>query len=190
MEEYKANSHKSRGETPEKKVEKVVTGKVTSKRRSHFQKLTDLFVPEDMDSVKNYVLMDVVIPAIKDGLFDVVRTILYGESGSHGKSSTKVSYRSYYDSNRRDNTPIRGRSNYAYNDIVLDDRGEAEDVLMHMSELVDTYGVASVADFYDLVGVTSNHTDNKYGWTNMRNASVIRGRDVYKIKLPKALPLD
>ncbi len=191
MDEYKANSHKSKVEADEKKVEKVVTGKVTSKKKSPFRRFTDVFVPEDMTSVKSYILTDVVIPAIKDGIFDTVRTILYGGKGGHGKPSAKVQYRNYYDYNKRDSgMPIRNRNDYDYNDITLDDRGEAEEVLMRMDELIDTYGVVSVADFYDLVGIVGNYTDGKYGWTNLRNASVIRGRDGYKIKLPKALPLD
>ena len=66
----------------------------------------------------------------------------------------------------------------------------AEDVLERMDELIATYQVVSVADFYDLVGVSGNYTDNKYGWTDIRNASVIRVRDGYMIKLPKALPLN
>jgi hypothetical protein len=50
--------------------------------------------------------------------------------------------------------------------------------------------LVSVADLYDLVGVTGNYTDNKYGWTDIRSASVIRVRDGYMLKLPKALPLN
>lgn len=192
MDEYKSNSHKSKVEAEEKRVEKVVTGKVTSKKKSHFRKFTDMLITEDADSLKSYILLDVIVPAIRDGLFDAVRAILYGGGkGGHGKPSTKVQYRSYYDSNRRDGgTSIRSRNDYDYNDIALDDRGEAEEVLMRMDELLDTYGVVSVSDFYDLVGVVGNYTDGKYGWTNLRNATVIRGRDGYKIKLPKALPLD
>ena len=74
--------------------------------------------------------------------------------------------------------------------IILESRGEAEDVLERMDELIATYQVVSVADFYDLVGVSGNYTDNKYGWTDIRNASVIHVRDGYMIKLPKALPLN
>ena len=74
--------------------------------------------------------------------------------------------------------------------LLLESRGEAEDVLERMDELIATYQVVSVADFYDLVGVSGNYTDNKYGWTDIRNASVIRVRDGYMIKLPKALPLN
>lgn len=48
----------------------------------------------------------------------------------------------------------------------------------------------SVADLYDLVGINGNYTDNKYGWFNIRTASVVRVRDGYMIKLPKAVPLN
>ena len=74
--------------------------------------------------------------------------------------------------------------------MILDNRGEAEDVLSRMDELVATYGLVSVADFYDLVGITGNWTDNKYGWTDIRSANVVHVREGYIIKLPKALPLN
>ena len=58
-----------------------------------------------------------------------------------------------------------------------------------MCEAIETYQMVSVADLYDLVGVTGDYTDNKYGWTNLRNAKVVRVRDGYMIDLPKALPI-
>ena len=58
-----------------------------------------------------------------------------------------------------------------------------------MDELIDMYGQVSVADLYDLVGKTCEHTDNKYGWTNIRNAEPVRVRDGYLLKMPKALPI-
>ena len=77
---------------------------------------------------------------------------------------------------------------YSGNDLYSE--GEAEDVLSRMDELIDTYGVVSVADLYDLVGISCNYTDNKYGWTNIRNVEPIRVRDGYMLKLPKAMPID
>ena len=59
-----------------------------------------------------------------------------------------------------------------------------------MCELLDIYKTVTVADLKDLVGVTPIYTDNKYGWTNLRNADVQRVRDGYLLKLPKALPFD
>ena len=82
------------------------------------------------------------------------------------------------------------RSSYSYDDIILNSRGEAEDVLMRMDELMETYGLVRVADLYDLVGITGNYTDNKYGWTNIRNAEIVRVRDGYMIKMPRAVPID
>ena len=42
----------------------------------------------------------------------------------------------------------------------------------------------------DLVGIKGNYTDNKYGWMNIRNAEIMRVRDGYMIKMPRAVPID
>lgn len=203
MDNYKPNSHKSKEEqkesTSEKKVEKVISGTVKSKKKNDIQKFADVFISEDVNNVKSYILLDVLVPAIKKAILDIVTNgidmILYGESGRTKKNSTssKISYRSYYDKENDQkhsyNSPAV-KSGYSYDDIILDNRGEAEDVLSRMDELVATYGIVSVADLYDLVGITGNYTDNKYGWTDVRSATVVRTRDGYLIKLPKVLPLN
>lgn len=57
MEEYKSNSHKSR-ELEEKKIEKVITGKVKTKKKSEIQKIVSLFVSDDVADIKDYILHD------------------------------------------------------------------------------------------------------------------------------------
>ena len=155
MEEYKSNSHKSRERksepVTEKKVEKIISGSAKSKKKSGLQKITNVFVPEDVDDVKSYIFEDIVVPAVKDIILDAVRAFLGVNGNSRGKSSSasKISYRKYYDDReRRDReSSNRTRTGYEYDDIILDNRGEAEDVLSRMDELIDTYGVVSVADF-------------------------------------------
>lgn len=199
MEEYKPNSHRSKeAPAPEKKVEKVVRGSVKAKKKSEIQKFASVFIQEDAQKVKSYILMDVLVPSLKKAISDIVTNgidmMLYGETGRTKKSGTasKVSYRNYYDKreDRRDYNSNRTRSGYDYDDIIVDNRGEAEEVLSRMDELIATYGIVSVADLYDLVGITGNYTDNKYGWTDIRSASVVRVRDGYMLKLPRALPLN
>lgn len=207
MNQYPSNSRKSKEEqrerVPEKKIEKVISGTAKTKKKSEIQKFTDVFVSEDMNSVKSYIVMDVLVPAIKKAISDIVTNgidmLLYGESDNRNSKKNRasnVSYRSYYETrdNRRDRSIDRGYSGrqagYNFDNIILDNRGEAEDVLTRMDELIETYNIVSVADFYDLVGVSCNYTDNKYGWTDIRSASVVRTRDGYMIKLPKAMPLD
>ena len=199
--DYKPNSHKSKidqKEQPnEKKVQKVVRGKVKTKKKK--TSLKDVFISEDAANVKSYVFMDVLVPAVKKAISDIVRDgidmILYGEARSRKSSSNAsyVSYRSYSDRDRREErrySDSRVRSAYSYDDIILENRGEAEDVLTRMDELIDTYGIVSVADMYDLVGISGNYTDNKYGWTNLRNAEPVRVRDGYMLKLPKPGPIN
>ena len=201
--EYKTNSNKSKLEKEnsieDHKVEKVVTGKVITKKKSGFQKFTDEFISEDAKNIKSYVFGEVLIPAIKKAISDIVTDgidmILYGSSGGGSRRSTadKVSYRNYYD--RKEPRPIDRYSSgygssYSYDDIILNSRGEAEDVLSRMDELMETYGLVRVADLYDLVGISGSYTDNKYGWTNIRNAQIVHVRDGYMIKMPRAIPID
>ena len=61
---------------------------------------------------------------------------------------------------------------------------------MRMDELIDVYGIVSVGDYYDLVGIQGDYTSENYGWTNIRNAQVVRVREGYMIKLPIALPIN
>ena len=197
IEEYKSNSHKTRERkkerVAEKKVEKIISGSAKSKKKSGIQKITNIFAPDDVVDVKGYILEDIVVPAVKDIILDTVRAFLGVNGSSRGKSSTssRVPYRKYYDDReRRDSGNRNRRTVYEYDDIILDNRGEAEDVLARMDELIDTYGSVSVGDFYELVGISGNFTDYKYGWSDIHNASVMRVSDGYMIKLPRAVPLN
>ena len=204
MDDYMPNSHKFKEEQKStsienKKVEKVVTGVAKVKKKSEVSKLKDIFISEDASNVKSYIIMDVLVPAIKKAIADIVTNgidmILYGETG-HSKrssSSSKISYRSYYDRRDDDRRYDRDRSlvkqGYDYDDVIIETRGEADAVISRMDEIIDMYGRVSVADLYDLVGITGNYTDNNYGWTNLASAEPIRVRDGYVIKLPKAMPI-
>ena len=117
---------------------------------------------------------------------------MYGESrGKRGRSTAeRVSYRSYYDRNDSYRRPVANYNTFAFNNVVLQSRGEGEEVLTRMDELIDTYGVASVADLNDLIGISGDYTDNKYGWTNVKAGEVMRVRDGYVIKMPRAVPID
>lgn len=202
MTEYKANSHRVKEEQKNKEVVKKdiqPVAKAKTKKKSEVKKFADVFIAEDITSVKDYIVNDVLIPAAKKAISDIITNgidmILYGEARGKDRrrdTGSRVSYTKYYERDR-DRDYDRGRTRrsvYDYDDIILDTRGEAEDVLNRMDDLIDAYGMVSVADLYDLVGVSGNYTDNKYGWTNLRNAEVRRTRDGYLLKLPKALPFD
>ena len=202
MKDYRKNSDKAKKEAEqqnasEKKVTQVAKGSVKTKKKSGFRKLVDAFIQEDATTVKNYIWNEVLVPAVKKTFSDTVTNaldmFLWGKNGGRRPrgNAERVSYRSYYDrpsSSYRESD--RRQRSYDYDDVILDSREEADEVLARMEELLADYKVVSVADFYDLVGITGKTTDNNYGWTDLRSASVVRDRDGYLIKLPRAEALE
>lgn len=203
--DYKPNSHKAKAEEnaiAEKKIEKVISGTAKVRKKTGARKVADVFISEDAVNVKSYILMDVIVPAIKDVLSNVVKDsidmILFGGTSRRGNNKRKsnseyVSYNRFYDS-RRDDRRYESRSTiasrYNFDDITIDSKAEAEEVLERMDELLDTYGMVTVADLCDLVGISCEYTDNKYGWTNLRNAKVVRLRgNEYMLDLPRVTSL-
>lgn len=196
---YPSNSHKNSAApaVTERRVEKVVTGPVKVRKKSEAKKLADIFISEDAGNVKNFIFMDVLIPAIKKAISDIVTNgidmILYGETGRRTRRNSDGSRSSYRDyssgpSTRRDYRAVS--MPYDYDEIVLPDRGKAQEVLDTLEEIIAKYDVARVADFYELVGITPRHTDNKNGWSDISMAKVMAVREGYLIKLPRPLPLD
>lgn len=179
-----------------KEVNKVVNGGVKTKKKSEVHKFADIFFAEDINAVKGYIVYDVMIPALKKMIQETVDIFLYGEKGKsrdHNtraySSNSRASYEKYYDKDRRDDRePNRAKAGFQFDDILFDTRGDAEAVLREMEELLDRFRVASVMDLYSAAGLTCDYTYNKYGWSDLRNAEVVRTRDNdYVIKLPKAM---
>ena len=198
------NSHANRNKPQQKKstpdgkrAEKVVKGAVKTKK-NEMRKLKDVFISEDVVNVKQYIIMDVLVPSIKKAIYEIIvgaldMSLYNGRGDGRRSTADKVSYRDYSSASRKNgrsyDDPRRTTSGYSYDDLIFSTRGEAEAVLARMDELMDEYQIVRVADMYDLAGVTGEHTDNKYGWTNIRNAKIERVRDGYRINMPRALPI-
>lgn len=202
--DYPSNSHKSKQAAPnsnveeKRKVEKVVTGVVKTKKKSDLRKLSDVFIAEDAKNVKSYVFMDVLVPAIKDAVYNIVVDgigMILGKPirGRGASSSTKSDYGRYYDRNDKYRTDYRSprvRSAFDDADLIFESRGEADMVLNELRLELRKYGLVRVGDLYDMAGLTAPYTANDYGWTNLDRADVMRIRDGWIIQLPKPIPLD
>ena len=180
---------------------KKVTAKIVKKKKKWFEKFGESFFGEDADNVLAYLIQDVLLPAAKTTISDIVTSgiemLLFGEAGGRRKSVGRgpVPYGSMYkerDSYRRTNRlEPKARSRFTFDEIVLEDRGEAEDVLSNLLELIENYEVATVADFYELVGIEGEFSDNKYGWFNLSRAFLKRvPSGGFTLVLPKPQLLD
>lgn len=193
------NNTDSEAVLTEKRVQKVTKDAVKTKRND-VRKFADIFISEDISSVKNYIFMDVLVPAIKKAIYDIVTNgidmFLYGGTGK-GKSGSvvgsKVSYGSFYDNknaNVRRNAEPAKSSGFEYDDLEFTSRGDAEMVLQQMNDAISRYGIVTVADMYDFAGLTAPFTSQKYGWMSVGGVPVVRTRDGYILKLPRAVPID
>lgn len=201
---YTPNSHKYKEQqnaspTEEKKVTKVVNGPVKTKRND-VRKLADIFISEDISNVKSYIFMDVLVPAIKKAIYDIVTNgidmFLYGGSGKgrNNQPGAKVSYRNYYEQKNnggyRASDNVRQSNVFDYDDIVFNNRGEAEAALQQMKDIIARYGIVTVNDLYEMTPLSAPYTSQKYGWMDVSNVDIVRVRDGYILKLPRAVPID
>lgn len=210
--EYPGNSKNPRSENEPKNIERVVTGEVVSKKKSLGRRFRDVFIGGDSSSVFEYVVLEVLIPQAKDMLAEAFtqgfERMIFGEprsprGRSTTRSSTPTNYTSYNRYAARGNNPV-GRSDREtrtivrgnlqsrdIDEIVLATRIEAETVLERMYDLLDDYEIVSVSDMKSLVGLSSSHVDNKWGWTTLAGSNVRRDRHGgYALDLPKPEPLD
>jgi len=127
-------------------------------------------------------------------LFDGGRSANRRGRGRRPGGGSYVSYDRYSSRDRRDDSRSlsrRARATHNFDEIILDKRVEAEEVINQLFEIVSKYEQASVADLYNLVGISGQFTDENYGWTDLRGAGVTRlTRGGYLLDLPRPEPLD
>ena len=203
-----------------KKLEPVVNGGVTVHKKSKGKEAVESFLGEEVSEVKDHIVYDMIIPSTKDAISNMfggivdffndmmhefIDTVLFGSSGDVPKtkaSQTYVSYQGYYNSKNRSKSsrPVResrdSSRRHTIDEIEFesDERESAVEkatkVYLEMIDRIEKYHEVSVAEFFDLAGVTLDWTEEQekdaWGW---RDPSAIgkprRRRGKYIIPLPR-----
>ena len=212
--QYPGNSFKQRDEVEEAltkavaeskpKVKQVAKGKV--RKQSLLKKFTRYIIEDSVESAKEKTFGEIIIPGVKtlifDTLTDMLDIMLFGGNGapmgryaaSPRARKGQTSYDKYYNNKTTGNGGRGGGSYrdvpYDPDDIILDTRAQANNALNELNNIIMKYGQASVANFYDIVGVTGEWTDYRYGWTAPRGAGIKPVRDGFMIILPPTVVLD
>lgn len=204
MAEYPDNSHNAKDQQrqnqkkAEHKLEKVITKGAKTRKKSEARKFLGFFIPEDKESVKGYIITDIIIPSIKNGIADVISLVLFGEAGRLGRGgrgggASKISYQKYYRDDRDDRREYsrpRLAGGFDYEEIVFESRGDADLVLDQMEAAINQYGLVTIADLYDLAGMTcQNYLANNYGWSDISTARVVSSRDGFYLQLPRTVQI-
>lgn len=203
MVDYQGNSKKLKGENiPEKKaIEKVVTGTVVVKKKSLGQKIKDTFIEADFRSVAHYVVTGVLIPAARNMIVDAatkgVERMMYGDRTpprggygpprmTYGGTPLRTDYRA-----PQTRPPVTGPRypRAGSNDYIIPTREEAMSVLQSMHDILEMYTEVTVSDLHELMGIPTNHVEQKWGWRHLVGSTVRPDRDGFLLELPQAEPL-
>lgn len=171
-------------------------------KTSKGRKLVDLFIAEDVDTAKGYVLTNFVIPGIKNGILELLRTMFYGKGrfdsnySSFGSNVTRINY---WKGPNGSTSSIKAQSYTGlrdYDHIMVSSMQEAEAIIDYLSDVMERYKRVSIANLYEAASNPQNRipiepTDYKYGWISMRGFDILpKGDGWYLIKTPRPVPLD
>jgi len=210
MQDFPANSRRAqeRSEGPPedertRKIEQVTSAEATRRKRGLGRQFKDTFISGSARSAAEYMVTEVVVPAIRDTLFDAIQggieRLIYGESRSGGmrrgappsySNLGHVNYQGYSKPPVSRSLSQQSRARHDFGEIIIPNRQEAEDVIDLMLEELSRYNSVSVATLYELTGIQSSHTDHRWGWTALRGVKPRRLRDGrYALALPAPIEL-
>lgn len=163
-----------------------VVGKdgVVSTKKSLFGRIAESFLPEDTAEFKRWLIWDRIIPGVQKMILDGIQMIWFHEvrrdSGrgyyeyDRGRRNDYASYyggSSYYGERSRDRRNSYRERNKKFDprNVRLRTRRDAEDVVDALRNRIKDCGSVSVAEFADLIRVSSDYTDNNWGWDDARD---------------------
>lgn len=192
---------------PKNSKEKKVISKGTVKEKSFWTRVRDSFISDEVHDVKSYLVFDIAIPAVKRTLrsllVNTVDMTLFGKPmGDERKSeqrggSTYIAYDRAYDRAYGSSPAPKQKNNNLtvgireLDRVIFNNKEDAVDVLSFLYDNIEQYGVASVADFLGAANVEITPIAHKWGWTDLRGASVEEYPDGsgFYIRFPKTKPV-
>lgn len=204
MEQFPPNSRKAENRVQDKQVKRVTSADAVRRKKPLGKQFSRTFIGGDAKTAAQYTLFNVLVPAAKEALVEAASSgfekLIYGDTrpkrgrqGMGGPSSGPLGYVSYNRTRGETQQPQqqkmlskRSRTRHDFDDIVINSRQEAEEVLDRLFDLVSKYNSATVADLYELTGLESSHTDHKWGWEDLQGATIGRVRGGgYLLNLPE-----
>lgn len=194
---------------------KELTGGTRTQKRSLFRKFIDIFFKDGASpqEIRTYVIEEVIVPSVLENIADAINAAVemrfFGEArrgrrsiGSRNSSTgSKVAYGGYFSGNSDSKRERIARSTKersyreALEDVIFDSLRDAEQVRDDMLEVLENYPQVTVADYKDIlrsygISIKSEHTDNKFGWTDLSTVAPRRARGGgYFLDLPREYPV-
>lgn len=205
--EFPANTRESKLSNEvlddEKKINKVVVGKVVTRRTPIHRTIVRTFVKEDFSTVWRSVVMEVIIPSAQDTLIEGINgfaeRMFGGRSKTIGRSMATLGQTVITNYNKPStirNEPTvatpDGRAMNDFTEFVMSDMGDAKALKAELLRLATEYNYATRFDLYQIFDRPTQHVDNKWGWppADIEGAEIARVRGGgYFLELPKPVSI-
>ena len=202
----------------ERESKMIAQGKTATIKKSFRRRFIETFIADDVtkEDIREYIIKDVVVPAIQDAIMDGINgalSMMFGitiaRAGRAVKSSsgsgTKIQYRSSFssdkDKEKSRSVGRRERRGDGYEIQMVSEEPKAQSILAHILEDINQYDQISVADYYDYFGKETDFTDNNYGWKSTNGIYIQRVpkgfvdengryRNGYAVVMPREVPLN
>ena len=209
MEQYPSNTLKERNKQAQKKekpdLKCVVSGKSKPVPQSFWSKVFVGIKPASGQTMKSFVFDEIVTPliqrAIVEGVTGAINYLVKGDAyadrknnNSFGKSYTNYNGISSGKSNANGNQYVYSGKNSGMEieNVWFESRVDAQRVLDEMQSVIAGYDILTVNGFYDIIGRTNiiDPSNEKFGWSDLRNAYITASRGGWVIHLPHPMPID
>ncbi len=209
MEQYPSNTLKERSkqaqQKPKPELKCVVTGKSKSVPQSIWSKVFVGIKPASGQTMKSFIFDEIVTPliqrAVVEGVTGAINYLVKGDAYADRKATNSFG-KSYINYNGiSSGKPSSGGGQYVYSgknsgmeieNVWFESRVDAQRVLDEMTSVIAQYDILTVNGFYDLIGRTSliDPSNEKFGWSDLRNAYITGARGGWIIHLPRPMPID
>lgn len=200
MVDFPSQSHKAR---EPREVQPVTRAPAKIGKPPTGRRLRQTFFQGDAGTAWGSMIWESFIPGLRDQIEDALHeglsTLLGGGSSVYRRQRNSPGNR--ISRHNPDRAIGSGGSRYE-NQISRDDRrrqdtsavefdsrAEAEACIESLNRSIDSFDVVTLAEFYELVQHTPDHTDYKFGWDELGGARVVHSRGAYHVELPPVITL-
>ena len=134
-----------------------------------------------VESLRGSGFSDMVISLIMNQPESVIRVLDYDHYvNEFGNADAKrpSKYATY-------SSPKKTEKKYSYEDVIFETHSDAAKELKDMEDLIDEYNFVSVADFWDLMGLPADYSDDKIGWKDLSGVDIKMCGGGWKLILPE-----
>lgn len=201
MDQFPSQSHKA-GEPRE--IQPITREPGRVRKAPAGRRLLATFFQGDAQTTWTSMIWDSFFPNLRDNIEDSIvngihtlfggtSTVGYGRRNRNSPSSQISRHNPDRALGTRGATEQRmsreDRQSQNLKVIEIESRAEAEDVLAAMNATIDQFDLITLAEFYQMVRMSPEHTDYQFGWEDLGGSKIVHSRGMYFLDLPPLIKL-